>query len=84
MSRATLSSVLALGLALTVPAQGNFDCDRAYNSFWETLNREKSRNMSRERLANLNRWAQRAYDACQTGDLEDPKALFERLERESY
>ena len=83
MSRAALVVTLAL-TAFTLPAQGNFNCDGAYQGFWEQLNRRTPGNMSRERLANLRRWAQRAYDACRTGDVENPKALFERLDRESY
>jgi hypothetical protein len=85
MSKAVLSSLVALWLlAPASPAQGNFDCDQAYKSFQEKLDRERSAKTSREQVANLRRWAQRAYDACQTGDLENPKALFERLERERY
>ena len=85
MSRGVLGSLVALWLvASALPAAGNFDCDKAYQSFWGQLNRQKPRDMSRERLASLQRWAQRAYDACLTGDVEDPAALFERLERERY
>jgi hypothetical protein len=85
MPRAALSSVVALAMAaMALPDQASFDCDKAYKSFAEKLNRRNSGNLSRERSAILRRWARRAYDACQTGDVGDPKALFERLERESY
>ena len=85
MSRRLFSCAVALWLAaLTFPAQGNFDCDQAYKTLEEKIARQRSGNMSREQSASLRRWARRVHDACQTGDLVDPKALFDRLERESH
>jgi hypothetical protein len=40
------------------------------------------RGLSPEDRAALQRWAFRAYNACETGDLENSKAAFEKLERE--
>ena len=37
--------------------------------------------MPPEQLVILSRKALRIYDACQTGDVEDAKGLFERLVR---
>lgn len=73
--------IVLVAVVLVLPAQGNFDCGKAFENLQEQLNR---RTMSRERLADLRRRALRAYHACQTGDIEVPKALFDRLDRENY
>jgi hypothetical protein len=57
------------------------DCSRLYKEFWENLDRDKYAKISAEQLAGISRMALRAYDACQAGDENDAKALFERLER---
>lgn len=82
MLRAAASSVVAIGLmAFTVVAEGNVDCGAAYKSAWENLKREDYQKLSPEQLVSLSRKALRIYDACQTGDVHDVKALFKRLER---
>ena len=82
MLRAAVSSVVAIGLtALTVVAQGSVNCGAAYKSAWENLKREDYERLSPEQLVTLSRKALRIYDACQTGDVHDVKALFKRLER---
>jgi hypothetical protein len=70
--------VLATGAAMPQPS---FDCGKAYKDFWEKLEREIYSKMPPEQLVILSRRALRIYDACQTGDVEDPKGLFERLVR---
>ena len=40
------------------------------------------RGLSPEYGAALQQWAFRAYNACETGDIENSKAVFEELERE--
>ena len=47
--------------------------------FWQRLDRETYAKMPPEQLVVLSRKALRIYDACQTGDVEDAKGLFERL-----
>jgi hypothetical protein len=37
-----------------------------------------------EQLAGVSRMALRAYDACQAGDEQDARALFDRLERMKF
>ena len=82
MLRAAAGSVVATGLmAFTVLAQGAVDCGAAYKSAWESLKREDYARLTPEQLATLSRKALRIYDACQTGDVHDVKALFKRLER---
>ena len=72
--------ILALTAGAAAP-QPNFDCDKAYKIFWERLDREMYAKMPPEQLVILSRKALRIYDACQTGDVEDAKGLFERLVR---
>lgn len=64
-----------------LPGQSKADCAEAYNNYLESL---EGKRLSPERRAALRRWALRAYDACDTGDLEHPNALFKRLERQGY
>ena len=82
MLRFVLSGVLALTLmSIAVSAQSTMDCAARYKSFMEKMTREEQSKMSGERLAALNRKAQRIYDACQTGHLSDPRTMFESLDR---
>jgi hypothetical protein len=82
MLRSALVGLVALGLvAGAVSAQGKMDCGKAYKGFWDKLEREKYAKLSAEQLAGISRMALRAYDACQAGDEQDAKSLFERLER---
>jgi hypothetical protein len=57
------------------------DCSRLYKDFWANLDREKYDRISAEQLAAVSRMALRAYDACQAGDEQDAKSLFDRLRR---
>jgi hypothetical protein len=85
MLRSALIGVLALGLiAGPVAAQDKLDCGKAYKGFWEKLEREKYAKITPEQLAGVSRMALRAYDACQAGDEQDAKALFERLDRMKF
>lgn len=82
MLRLGLSGAVALTLmSMAVSAQSNMDCAARYKSFMEKMTREEQSKMSGERLAALNRKAQRIYDACLTGHLADPRTLFESLDR---
>jgi hypothetical protein len=47
----------------------------------EKMARQEQRKLSGEEMAALNRRAQRIFDACQTGHLNDPRTLFEDLDR---
>jgi hypothetical protein len=71
----------AIAVAAFGVAPGTTDCAEAYNSYLERL---ESKQVSPERRAALRRWARRVYNACDTGDLEKPTTLFERLERQGY
>lgn len=85
------SAVLALAVFATpslttapAVAQTKMDCSRLYKDFWEKLDREKFAKISAEQLAGVSRLALRAYDACQAGDEQDAKALFDRLSKMTF
>jgi hypothetical protein len=85
MLRSVLVGVVAVGvIASAALAQGKMDCGKAYKGFWDKLEREKYAKITPEQLAGVSRMALRAYDACQAGDEQDAKALFEKLERMKF
>ena len=85
MLRSTLIGLMALGvMAGAATAQTKMDCSRLYKDFWEKFDREKYAKISAEQLAGVSRMALRAYDACQAGDEQDAKALFDRLNRMAF
>jgi anti-sigma factor RsiW len=61
--------------------QARMDCSRLYKEFWQKRDPQAYARISAEQLAGLSRMALRAYDACEAGDEQDAKALFERLQR---
>ena len=85
-------AVAVLALSIAAPAivagpamaQTKMDCSRLYKDFWEKFDREKYAKISAEQLAGVSRMALRAYDACQAGDEQDAKELFDRLGRLQY
>jgi hypothetical protein len=84
--RHVAGGVLALAvmtIGVTVEAQGDVDCDGMYKGFIERMTRQERGRFTGERLASLHRRAQRIYDACRTGHLDNPKTLFDVLERSS-
>jgi hypothetical protein len=81
---ATAFVALAVLATPAVMAQGKMDCGKAYKDFWEKLDREKYAKISPEQLAGVSRMALRAYDACQAGDDQDARALFERLDKMKF
>jgi hypothetical protein len=85
MLRSALIGVVALGvMAGAVAAQGKMDCGKAYKGFWDKVEREKYAKISPEQLAGVSRMALRAYDACQAGDEQDARALFDRLDKMKF
>jgi len=59
-------------------------CGTRYKVFWEQFDRQKYARISAEQLAGLSRMALRAYDACEAGDDQDARALFDRLARMQF
>ena len=72
---------LAVILPGALPGQSTVGCIEAYNNYLEGLKRRK---ISPEQRMALHRWAWRAYNACETGDVPDVDGLFERLERQQF
>jgi hypothetical protein len=60
------------------------DCSRLYKDFWAKRDRDTYARLSPEQLAGVSRMALRAYDACEAGDEQDAKALFDRLQRMQF
>ena len=77
-------ATLAGPQAAPVVAQTKLDCNRLYKDFWEKFDRERFAKISAEQLAGVSRMALRAYDACEAGDEQDAKALFDRLQRMNF
>jgi hypothetical protein len=88
MKRLAIAAValatLAGPVAAPVVAQTKMDCSRLYKDFWEKFDHEKYAKISAEQLAGVSRMALRAYDACQAGDEQDAKGLFDRLNRMQF
>ena len=81
---ATALLALAVLAAPAAMAQDKLDCGKAYKGFWDKLEREKYAKISPEQLAGVSRMALRAYDACQAGDDQDARELFQRLDRMKF
>jgi hypothetical protein len=88
MKRLAIAAValatLAGPMGAPVVAQTKMDCSRLYKDFWEKFDRERFAKVSAEQLAGVSRMALRAYDACQAGDEQDAKALFDRLSKMQF
>ena len=82
---ATLAiATLAAPVAGPALAQTKMDCSRLYKDVGEKFDREKYAKISAEQLAGVSRLALRAYDACQAGDEQDARALFDRLSKMTF
>jgi hypothetical protein len=85
MLRSTLIGLVALGvMAGAASAQTKMDCSRLYKDFWEKFDKQRYAKISAEQLSGVSRMALRAYDACQAGDEQDAKALFDRLSKMQF
>jgi hypothetical protein len=77
--RRALLGLLALCLTFEpTRSEADFNCSDAYA---RVLGSIELRKVSPEQRARLRRDALRVYQACLTGDLHDPKALFDRVDR---
>jgi hypothetical protein len=86
----TLAACLALAVGWVNymqpggPLHDKMDCSKLYKDFWEKRDPRQTARISAEQLAGISRMALRAYDACEAGDEQDAKALFQRLERMKF
>src|SRR5262249_32109644 len=68
----------------TMSQQIKMDCSTLYKDFWQQFDREKFATISASRLAGTSRMALLAYDACEAGDEQDAKEIFERLSKVKF
>jgi hypothetical protein len=78
MLRVALGGVVAAGLTIAAAHAQDVSCGDAYQRSLAEIER---RQHAPERLSALRRHALRLYQACLTGDVHNPKTLFERLDR---
>lgn len=78
---ASILGAVTLGLMAAAVSAEDVDCSKAYKSALEKIRREAEPRLSPERLAGMRRQALRIYDACETGHVQDPKTMYEKLER---
>jgi hypothetical protein len=85
MPSSAFLGLIALGLtAAAALAQNKISCNEAHKSYLDKLASGAYGVMTPERLAAERRKAQRVYQACLTGDVDDAGALFRRLEGNKY
>ena len=86
MSRLALSAVAIVGAAsLATPAMAQ-NCAKDYKDFWDSLGRSSfAKQATGDQMAQVTRYALRAFDACTAGDARfTTKSFFEQLERNSF
>ena len=83
MLRSALIGIAAFGvIAGGASAQGKMDCGALYMTAVQKFHREKAANLPSEKVADMNRIALRAFDACTAGDEFNARAFFDMLEKE--
>jgi hypothetical protein len=81
MSKLALIGAAALAVVATgATSEADFDCHKAYKTFWERLQGDPPLKIPADLHVALTRKALRIYDACLTNDVENPRALFQRLD----
>ena len=86
MKRLALSVVAIAGVtALGTPAMAA-NCAKDYKDFWDSLGRSSfAKQANGDQIAQVTRYALRAFDACSAGDERfSTKSFFEKLERNSF
>ena len=84
MLKPVLIGIAALGvIAGAASAQGKMDCGALYKTAIEKFHREKAAGLPAEKIANANRIALRAFDACSAGDEFNAATYFQQLADES-
>ena len=84
MFKSALIGIAALGvIAASASAQGKMDCGVLYKGALEKFHKERAEGMSADTIANVNRIALRAYDACSAGDEFNARTFFDQLDKEA-
>jgi hypothetical protein len=85
MLRTALIGIAALGvIAGAASAQGKMDCAALYKGALEKFHKDKAAGMPADKIANVNRIALRAYDACSAGDEFNARTFFQQLDNEAH
>ncbi len=83
MLKSVLIGIAALGvIAGAASAQGKMDCGGLYKTAIEKFHREKAAGLPAEKIANANRIALRAFDACSAGDEFNAANFWRQLDDE--
>ena len=84
MLRSALIGIAALGvIAGGASAQGKMDCGALYMTAMQKFHQGKAATLPAEKVADINRIALRAFDACTAGDEFNAKTFFDMLDREA-
>jgi len=78
--RAAAGLLFSLSVSAVALAEAGPDCAAAYKAMLSAIERRTPSLAAEAHLARQ-RLALRLYDACQTGHLEHPGELFEKLDR---
>lgn len=72
---------LAVAAAFTAsPANAMMDCGKDYKAFWDKfMPNGPAAKLTGEQIAGASRASLRAYDACQAGDENFAKEVFEKI-----
>jgi hypothetical protein len=81
--RAAAGLLFSLGVSAVALAEAGPDCAAAYKAMLSAIER-RTPSLSAEAQLARQRLALRLYDACQTGHLEHPGELFEKLDRSRF
>ena len=80
MLKSVLIGIAALGvIAGAASAQGKMDCGGLYKTAIEKFHREKAAGLPAEKIADANRIALRAFDACSAGDEFNAANFWQQL-----
>ena len=83
MLKSVLIGIAALGvIAGAASAQGKMDCGALYKTAIEKFHREKAAGLPAKKIADANRIALRAFDACSAGDEFNAANFFRQLDDE--
>jgi hypothetical protein len=84
MFRSALIGLAALGIvAAATSAQGKMDCGAKYKAFLAKYQAGKAASHPADKVADMNRTALRAYEACTAGDEFNATNLFATLDSEA-
>jgi len=82
MMRLSIISTAALFVYTTaVAAQATMNCNDLYKGALEKIYKEQTGGLEPNRIAELQRLALRAFDACSAGDEFNARAFFDEIDK---